>query len=94
MTQSMLFGLCAAAILAIAASAPASGQQDGQSDFAFVKQRAAKIQKKAKGLDGSGQMTDFELQRKSARHQKAMTLRSNAARKHEQSKKKVIRNLQ
>lgn len=43
MPRPVLFTLCAVGMLAVAARAPASGQQGGQSDWAFVKQRAAGV---------------------------------------------------
>ena len=43
MPRPVLFTLCAVGMLAMAAGAPASGQQGGQSDWAFVKQRAAGV---------------------------------------------------
>ena len=43
MLRPVLFTLCAVGMLAMAAGAPASGQQGGQSDWAFVKQRAAGV---------------------------------------------------
>jgi hypothetical protein len=41
--RPVLFTLCAVGLLAMAARAPASGQQSGQPDWAFVKQRAAGV---------------------------------------------------
>ena len=43
MPRPVLFTLCAVGMLAMAAGAPASGQQSGQSDWALVKQRAAGV---------------------------------------------------